>query len=41
MKVKGVVILVHGLNDHSGRYNHVAEKLNQLGLRVYALDHQG
>ena len=36
-----MVVLSHGLNDHSGRYHHVAAALNKLGLLVYALDHQG
>lgn len=36
-----VVILVHGLSEHSGRYEHVAEHLTRAGYHVYALDHRG
>jgi alpha-beta hydrolase superfamily lysophospholipase len=39
--VKAVVVLVHGLAEHSGRYAHVAERLNDSGYVVYALDHWG
>lgn len=38
---KAVVILVHGLAEHSGRYAHVAEHLVAHGYAVYALDHRG
>lgn len=36
-----VLIIVHGIGEHSGRYAHVAEKLTQAGYHVYALDHRG
>jgi alpha-beta hydrolase superfamily lysophospholipase len=38
---RGVVILVHGLGEHSGRYEHVAEALADAGFAVHALDHRG
>ena len=38
---KGVVILVHGLGEHSGRYRHVAEFLNQNQYSVTAFDLPG
>lgn len=38
---RGVVIIVHGIAEHSGRYVHVAEKLVDAGYHVYALDHRG
>ena len=38
---KAVVILVHGLAEHSGRYGHVADHLVAHGYAVYALDHRG
>ena len=38
---RGVVMLVHGLGEHSGRYAHVAAALNEAGLAVHALDHRG
>ncbi|KAA5834948.1 lysophospholipase [Saccharopolyspora hirsuta] len=37
----GVVVLVHGVHEHSGRYRHVAERFNAAGYAVYALDHPG
>ncbi len=36
-----VVILVHGLSEHSGRYQHVAEHLTQAGYHVYSQDNRG
>jgi lysophospholipase len=38
---KGVVMIVHGLGEHSGRYAHVAERLTAAGYAVHALDHRG
>ncbi len=38
---QAVVLLVHGLGEHSGRYAHVAEALVGAGLAVHALDHRG
>jgi alpha-beta hydrolase superfamily lysophospholipase len=38
---KAVVCLVHGLNEHSSRYAHVAAALNQAGYAVLAFDHHG
>lgn len=37
----GTLLLVHGLGEHCGRYQHVAEVLCGLGLRVRAYDHRG
>ncbi len=39
--VKAVVVLVHGLGEHIGRYNHVAKFLNQNQISVYGFDHRG
>jgi acylglycerol lipase len=36
-----VVMLVHGLGEHSGRYAHVATALTDAGIAVHALDHRG
>jgi alpha-beta hydrolase superfamily lysophospholipase len=36
-----VVILVHGLRDHSARYEAFATSLAQHGFAVYAYDHRG
>ena len=38
---KALVVLVHGLHEHSGRYAHVAERLNRSGYAVHTLDHEG
>lgn len=37
----GVVLIVHGLGEHGGRYAHVAKHLNQHGWAVAAFDHRG
>ena len=36
-----VVMLIHGLGEHSGRYTHVAHALTDAGIAVHALDHRG
>lgn len=38
---RGVVMLVHGLGEHSGRYGHVAGRLIAHGYAVHALDLRG
>lgn len=38
---KGVVCLVHGLGEHSGRYAHVAEWLNRAGYQLVSFDLPG
>ena len=40
-KLRGVVILVHGLGEHAGRYAHVAEQLNSWGFAVRGYDQCG
>lgn len=37
----GVVVLVHGLAEHSGRYGELVERLVRQGYAVHALDHRG
>jgi alpha-beta hydrolase superfamily lysophospholipase len=37
----GVVLLVHGLSEHSGRYEQVGEWMAAAGLAVSAYDHRG
>src|SRR3546814_8716330 len=37
----GVLVLCHGLGEHARRYDHVAARLGELGLLVYAPDHPG
>lgn len=38
---KAVVVVVHGLCEHCGRYDYVTERLNQAGYSVYRFDHRG
>lgn len=38
---RGTVLLVHGLGEHGGRYDHVAAALNGWGWNVAAPDHRG
>lgn len=38
---RAVVMIVHGLGEHIGRYSHVAPKLVDAGYAVYGLDHHG
>ncbi len=40
-KPKGVVLIVHGLAEHSERYNHFAKFLNANSYHVFAYDHRG
>ena len=37
----GVVVIAHGLAEHSGRYVHVGQRLAGAGHAVYALDQHG
>jgi alpha-beta hydrolase superfamily lysophospholipase len=39
--VRGIVNLVHGMQEHAGRYEHVARAFNDVGVAVYAEDHRG
>ncbi len=39
--VKGVLALVHGLGEHSGRYRAVVKALTAAGYAVFAFDNQG
>ena len=38
---RGAVVLVHGLGEHAGRYDHVAQWLNAQGFLVRAYDQYG
>ena len=38
---RAAVLLVHGLGEHSSRYEHVAEHLTSRGFAVFAIDHYG
>ncbi len=39
--LRGVVILVHGLGEHAGRYDRVARRLNEWGFAVRGYDQYG
>ncbi|XVF09400.1 hypothetical protein REPUB_Repub07fG0089200 [Reevesia pubescens] len=38
VKVRGLVVILHGLNEHSGRYCDFAKWLNANGFKVYGMD---
>jgi len=40
-KPKAHIVMVHGLGEHMGRYNHVAFALNHAGYAVTGYDHVG
>lgn len=40
-RARGVVVICHGVNSHSGYYTWAAEQFVSAGLAVYALDLQG
>ncbi len=39
--LRGVVLIVHGLGEHAGRYEHVARRLNSWGFAVRGYDQYG
>jgi alpha-beta hydrolase superfamily lysophospholipase len=39
--IKGVIVLVHGLGEHSGRYNHVGAAFTAAGYQVVSFDFPG
>ncbi len=38
---RAALLICHGLGEHSGRYAHVAERLADIGVTVWAHDHRG
>ena len=40
-ELRGSIVLMHGLGEHSGRYRHVAQFFNDCGLSVRCYDHRG
>lgn len=40
-RLRGVVLLVHGLGEHAGRYEELARRLNSWGFAVRGYDHYG
>ncbi|CAN7713743.1 MULTISPECIES: lysophospholipase [unclassified Variovorax] len=41
LPAKAIVLLVHGIGEHAGRYRRVAERLNDWGFAARAADHHG
>ena len=39
--LRGTVVLVHGLGEHAGRYDHLARQLNRWGFAVRGYDQYG
>lgn len=39
-EVRGHVVIIHGFGEHSGRYQHIADFLNEEGFAVHAYDHR-
>ncbi|CAL5326869.1 unnamed protein product [Camellia sinensis] len=37
-EIRGVVVVLHGLNEHGDRYSEFAKELNTNGYKVYAMD---
>ncbi|GJW47601.1 monoglyceride lipase [Tanacetum coccineum] len=37
-QIRGILIIIHGLNEHSGRYTDFARQLNSCNFGVYAMD---
>lgn len=40
-KSRGVLVIAHGVGEHSGRYDNIINELKGSGISVYALDHRG
>jgi pimeloyl-ACP methyl ester carboxylesterase len=38
---RAVVVIAHGIGEHSGRYAHVAGRFTVASFATYALDHRG
>ena len=39
--IRAIVVIVHGLCEHLGRYDYVTQKFNDKGLGVYRFDNRG
>ncbi|KAM0871515.1 hypothetical protein ACQ4PT_039323 [Festuca glaucescens] len=41
IKPRAIVVVMHGLNEHSGRYDYLARRLNDMDVKVYGMDWTG
>ncbi|KAM0842762.1 hypothetical protein ACQ4PT_058158 [Festuca glaucescens] len=41
VKPRALVVVMHGLNEHSGRYDYLANRLNDMDVKVYGMDWTG
>ena len=41
VSTKAVIVIVHGLCEHLGRYDYLTERLNNSDISVYRFDHRG
>mgnify|MGYP002903170638 FL=1 len=41
MDCRAVCVIVHGLCEHQGRYDYLAEKMHEMGFGTYRFDHRG
>ena len=41
LSLRGVIVLVHGVGEHAGRYDPLAQRLNSWGFAVRGYDHYG
>jgi alpha-beta hydrolase superfamily lysophospholipase len=39
--IKGIVYLIHGIGEHSGRYSHIGKAFNEAGYHMAAFDLRG
>ena len=38
---RAVIVIVHGLCEHQGRYDYFAQKMHDAGIGTYRFDHRG
>jgi len=38
---KAILVIIHGLGEHSGRYGNLIDALQNRGIAIYGLDHRG
>ncbi len=40
-KPKGLLVIAHGVGEHSDRYNNIVSQLQNSNITIYAIDHRG